>query len=319
LPGQRPLRVVVAADSRSLLSATLVDAVVALARMRPGVELVAFCETATGPRLGSSERAGSTIARRLTGRPARQPPLRWTVACAARRASVPLLTPATVNDAGFVAAMGRLRPDVTLSLGCLQLFGRELLAVAGRAVNYHNGALPGYRGLAATAWSIYRGEVETGYAFHVVDEGADTGPVLLEGVVPIGERSLVELERDKLRAAAARLPELFDLLASGSGGTSQPPGGETFTHGAFRAVKRVPDPGALTLEELNRRLRAFEVVTLVLGGSEYEVTALRPARRSRLAFETSDGAHVEPARFLHVPWPAYRLYRTLGGGPRPAA
>src|SRR5206468_884665 len=133
----------------------------ALARRSSDLQLVALCETATGPRLGAFERAGSTLTRRVAGLPPRQPPLRWTMGRAARRAGVPLLAPPSVSDPAFVARIGALRPDVTLALGCLQLLGPELLAVAGRAVNYHNGALPAYRGLAATAWSIYSGETET--------------------------------------------------------------------------------------------------------------------------------------------------------------
>jgi methionyl-tRNA formyltransferase len=307
------MRVVLVGDSRSLISATLVAAFAELARLRADVDLVAFVESATGPRLGALDRAGSTLTRRLAGLPARQPPLRWTMARAARRAGVPLLHPPSVNDPAFVAQMASLHPDVTLTLGCLQLLGPELRAASGRTVNYHNGALPAYRGLAATAWSLYHGEEETGYAFHLVDGGTDTGPLLLEGFVPVGERSLVELERAKLAAAAARLPALLDLLGAGAEGRPQG-SGTTFTHAQFRAAKVVPDPGALTLEELQRRLRAFEVVTLVLAGEPYEVTSLRPARRSRLAFTTSDGSRVEPARFLHAPRTAYAVYRALRRG-----
>jgi hypothetical protein len=53
---------------------------------------------------------------------------------------------------------GNGRPTLALSLGCLQIFKPRLIDAFEMAVNYHDGYLPFYKGLAATAWSLYHRE-----------------------------------------------------------------------------------------------------------------------------------------------------------------
>ena len=91
-----------------------------------------------------------------------------------------------VNAEAFVhRALPGLRADFALSLICLQIFRAPLLAAFQRAINYHPGALPAYRGLNPTAWSLYRGEALTGFSYHLMTEGIDQGPVVVSGAVPV--------------------------------------------------------------------------------------------------------------------------------------
>jgi methionyl-tRNA formyltransferase len=56
-----------------------------------------------------------------------------------------------------------------------------------RLFNVHFSKLPAYRGVATSVWPILRGEKETGVTFHRIDEGVDTGAMLLQRTFPIGE------------------------------------------------------------------------------------------------------------------------------------
>jgi methionyl-tRNA formyltransferase len=52
-------------------------------------------------------------------------------------------------------------------------------------INYHPSLLPKYRGGSAINWAVIAGETETGVSIHFIDEGVDTGPVLLQEKVVI--------------------------------------------------------------------------------------------------------------------------------------
>src|SRR5437763_689282 len=77
-------------------------------------------------------------------------------------------------DAAVVVAYGRILPSSFLRAprrGC---------------VNVHFSLLPKYRGAAPVNWAIVRGETVTGVTTMLIDEGLDTGPVLLQRPTPIG-------------------------------------------------------------------------------------------------------------------------------------
>lgn len=102
-------------------------------------------------------------------------------------------------DAGIVAAYGRILPDYILfapSLGC---------------INVHSSLLPKYRGAAPINWAIARGERETGVTIMQMDAGLDTGAMLLQGALEIGEDETAAELTPRLAALGADL--LTETLA----------------------------------------------------------------------------------------------------------
>lgn len=107
-------------------------------------------------------------------------------------------------DAAVVVAYGRILPAAYLHSprhGC---------------VNVHFSLLPKYRGAAPVNWAVVRGERVTGVTTMLMDEGLDTGPILLQRETDIGERETAPqlLERlshtgaELLGATLSRLTEL---------------------------------------------------------------------------------------------------------------
>lgn len=80
----------------------------------------------------------------------------------------------------------KLQPDL-LVLGFVTSFvPKEMINLARLGgINYHPSLLPKYRGGSAINWAIINGEKETGVSIHVIDEGVDTGPILLQEKVEI--------------------------------------------------------------------------------------------------------------------------------------
>ena len=166
-------------------------------------------------------------------------PARLDVAAAANFAVLAL-------DAAVVAAYGLILPQAVLAaprLGCL---------------NIHASLLPRWRGAAPIQRAILAGDAETGITIMQMDEGLDTGPMLLAAKVPIGPRTTAQQLHGALAALGARLIlEALDGLTQGSlAATPQPASGATY------AKKLRREEGALDWRHpaaaLERAVRAFD-------------------------------------------------------------
>jgi methionyl-tRNA formyltransferase len=84
-------------------------------------------------------------------------------------------------------------------------------------VNVHASLLPRYRGAAPIQWAIVNGETETGVTTMLIDEGLDTGPMLLARATPIGDDERTpELEPRLAKLGAELLLETIEGLARGT-------------------------------------------------------------------------------------------------------
>ena len=101
-----------------------------------------------------------------------------------------------VNDPHSLDAIRALGPDLLVSVAGNQLFRRPLIDLAPKGcLNLHTALLPKYRGLMPTFWALKNGEKETGVSVFLVDEGIDSGPIVVQKRVPIGADSLEDLIR----------------------------------------------------------------------------------------------------------------------------
>lgn len=115
---------------------------------------------------------------------------------AAHELGIPVRQPRSINAP---AVLDELRSHALdfLVVAAFGQFLREPVLTLPRygCVNVHASLLPHYRGAAPVAWAIIRGEEETGVTAFVVDEGMDTGPLLLQQAVPIApDETAGELE-----------------------------------------------------------------------------------------------------------------------------
>jgi methionyl-tRNA formyltransferase len=122
-----------------------------------------------------------------------------------------------VNGAAVIAALSRLKVDLIVSCFFDQIFKRELIAAAPLGVvNVHSALLPQHRGPMPVIQSALDRPSTLGVSVHMVEEGVDTGPILvqepyqpashesiLQSMTVLHERGLVLLS-DLLPAIAAR-------------------------------------------------------------------------------------------------------------------
>jgi methionyl-tRNA formyltransferase len=149
-------------------------------------------------------------------------------------------------DAAVVVAYGLILPASVLQaprLGCL---------------NVHTSLLPRWRGAAPIQRAILAGDAETGVTIMKMDEGLDTGPILLAEATPIGPKTTARELHDRLAAMGARL--IVAALAGVAAGRLSPkPQPAT---GASYAKKLRREEGALDWRRpaaaLERAVRAFD-------------------------------------------------------------
>lgn len=85
-------------------------------------------------------------------------------------------------------------PDLLVSIAGNQIFKLPLINLAPKGcLNLHTALLPKYRGLMPSFWVLKNNEKETGVSVFFVDEGIDSGPILVQKRVEIGNRSQSEL------------------------------------------------------------------------------------------------------------------------------
>lgn len=86
----------------------------------------------------------------------------------------------------FIDKIESIEPNFIFSVYYRKILPKRLLNLCpGRCINIHPSKLPEYRGPVPTAWAIANGEKECGISIHLMDEGIDTGDLLVQEVFPI--------------------------------------------------------------------------------------------------------------------------------------
>ena len=119
---------------------------------------------------------------------------------------LPVLQPVKVRDAQFIAQVKEFSPDLIVAVAFGQILPRALLDIpAYGCVNVHASLLPFYRGAAPINWVLINGEIETGVTIMLLDEGMDTGDMLLQEKLPLMPTDTVVTLHDRLAQNGARL------------------------------------------------------------------------------------------------------------------
>src|SRR5690554_5401189 len=103
-----------------------------------------------------------------------------------------------VNDKEAIEKLNTYQCDMYVSMSFNQIFRKEIIeSVKEGIINCHAGKLPYYRGRNILNWALINDEKEFGITVHFVDEGIDTGDIILQRGYPISDndsyRSLLEV------------------------------------------------------------------------------------------------------------------------------
>lgn len=130
------------------------------------------------------------------------PPVKET----AQELEIPVFQPPRIKDPDFIELLRGLSPEVIVVVAFGRILSPDILSLPRYGcVNVHASLLPKYRGAAPIHWAVINGEKETGVTTMYMDEGLDTGDMILKEAVPIGEEDTVGAVHDRLAALGARL------------------------------------------------------------------------------------------------------------------
>lgn len=142
----------------------------------------------------------------LLGVVLRTQPTDPSLALEARGFGLPIYQPRRVNASEFVRSIVDLAPDLNLSVSYDQILRRPVLETARLGfINFHAGKLPDYRGRNVINWAIINSEIEIGLTAHFMDEGIDTGDIILQRTLRIG---WTDTYSDVLSRVIEAFPEL---------------------------------------------------------------------------------------------------------------
>lgn len=139
------------------------------------------------------------------------------------------------RDDAIAAWLAERDVELVVLAGYMQLLSASFIARwPSRIVNVHPALLPSFPGLDAIGQALEHGVRITGVTVHFVDEGVDTGPVILQRPVPVPpSRDRGELELTLHTTEHALLPEAIRLIAAGR---------VSFDPANLRVVLIAPDP-----------------------------------------------------------------------------
>ncbi len=125
---------------------------------------------------------------------------------AALEVGLPVFQPKRVRDPESIDKIRRLAPDVIVVAAYGQILPKEIIVLPKYGcVNIHASLLPLYRGAAPINWAIIRGEIRTGDTIMQMDEGMDTGAILLQEAISIDSNDTAGTLSVKLATLGAKL------------------------------------------------------------------------------------------------------------------
>jgi methionyl-tRNA formyltransferase len=180
---------------------------------------------------------------------------------AALAAGLPVTQPEKIrSNAEFRAQLEAIAPDAIVVVAYGRIIPPWMLALPRLGcINLHGSLLPKYRGAAPIQWAIAMGDAYTGNSTMLLEEGLDTGPILLQQTAEIGAtQTAVDLFPVLARAGAPLVVETLAGLANGSI-HPQPQSHEAATFAPLldREDGRI-DFAARTAQEIYNRWRGFQ-------------------------------------------------------------
>lgn len=210
--------------------------------------------------------------------------------------NIPVYQPKRVRDPECVEELRKYNADVMVVVAFGQILPKEILEMTPYGcINVHASLLPKYRGAAPIQWAIIEGEEVTGVTTMQMDEGLDTGDMILKTEVPVAADETGESLHDKLAAAGAALcVETLKALEDGTAVREKQ--GESPTAYAKMLTKELGDidwaEPAVKIERLVRGLNSWPSAYTHWNGKVMKIW--------RAAAEASEAADVQPGTVVSV-------------------
>lgn len=119
---------------------------------------------------------------------------------------IKILQPVNIKDPLFLNGLSKIMPEIIVVVAYGKILPAQILRLPSHScINVHASLLPKYRGAAPIQWAIINGEKKTGITTMLMDEGLDTGNILLQEETEISSDDNAETLANKLSEIGASL------------------------------------------------------------------------------------------------------------------
>lgn len=188
---------------------------------------------------------------------------------------VPVFQPQDLKTPEFEETLKVLSPDLIAVVAYGKMLPKTMLdAPPFGCVNLHASLLPSYRGAAPINWAIAKGEKKTGVTIMHIDEEMDTGDILAQTEVPIGDEETAEELSKRLSLEGARLLlQTIDSIAKNEiSPVKQDPAAATYAPLISRKDGRVDwNRDAEEIKNLVRAMTPWPCAHTTLGGKNLKI------------------------------------------------
>lgn len=179
--------------------------------------------------------------------------------------------PLTLQDAGVGAAVAAAQPDALIVAAYGLIIPKRLLEQPRLGgINIHASLLPRWRGAAPIQRALLAGDAQTGITIMQMDEGLDTGDILLQSAIEIGDRDTCGSLHDRLATLGGKL--IVRALAEPLSRRPQDPARATYAAKIGKRDARIDwqEPASA----IERKVRALDPVpgaSTQLGGTQMKI------------------------------------------------
>ena len=199
----------------------------------------------------------------------------------AQEHGIAVYQPVRVKAPDFVDVLRGLAPDLIVVVAFGQILSKEILSLPPLGcINVHASLLPRYRGAAPMQWAIVRGEKETGVTTMFMDEGLDTGDMLMRETLPITQAMTAAELHDAMMKLGADVLEktLFSLSEGTLKRTPQDDALSTYAPLLDKEVGRIDwKKSAQEIHDLVRGLNSWPGAYTMLTGQKFKIWRTRLA------------------------------------------
>lgn len=184
--------------------------------------------------------------------------------------NIPVFQPVKMKASQTVDALKELNPDLIIVVAYGKILQKEILTLPKYGcINIHASLLPKYRGAAPIQWAVLNGETVSGVTSMLMDEGLDTGDMLLKAQVEIGENDTAEDLHDKLSVLGAEvMSKTIAKLKAGELVPEKQPDGE-YQYASMLSKSMCPIDWNKSAKEIHNQIRglySWPMATTLLDG-----------------------------------------------------
>ena len=188
---------------------------------------------------------------------------------------IPVYQPTKMKDGTALEMLREANPELVIVVAYGKILPKEILEYPEYGcINIHASLLPELRGAAPIQWSVINGFDKTGVTSMQMDEGLDTGDMLLKGEIPIGENDTAGEMHDKLSALGADILEETIKLLLRNELKPEKQDHEKFTYAPMLSKELSPIDWNLTAREVHNKIRGlcpWPSATAVLNGKKVKI------------------------------------------------